>query len=222
MQETHVRYSFEQQLRDLQQELLRMGGVVEDMLSKAVRALVERNSELAEEAIKMDDIVDRYNLDIETRCLRLLALQQPMAGDLRTIAAAMKIITDIERMGDYTVDIAKTARTLSQQPPFQPVVDVPRMAELVLRMLREALEAFVNRDLEQLDKMINDDDEVDHLAHDLHEQLADAIERDPSITRRALRMLLVTRYLERIADHITNVGERVYYMETGEIKELHQ
>ena len=222
MDKSHIRYSFEKQLKDLEQELLSMGGTVEEMLSKAIRALVERDTALADEAIAMDDIADEYNLNIETRCLRLLALQQPMARDLRTIAAAMKIITDIERMGDYTVDIAKTAKILAENPPYKPLIDIPKMADIVQRMLREVLEAFVSRDLELVEKMIRDDDEVDHFAHYLHEQIADAIQEKPSITRQALRLLLITRYLERIADHITNVGERVYYMETGELKELHQ
>ena len=221
MDDTHIRHSFEQDIRELEQELLSMGGVVEEMLSKAVQALVNRDRALADEAIAMDDIADSYNVNIETRCLRLLALQQPMARDLRTIAGAMKIITDIERMGDYTVDIAKTAKFLADQTPFKPLVDIPRMAEIVQRMLREVLEAFVSRDLDLVEKMVSDDDVVDKMAHDLHEELADAIERNPKITRQALRLLLITRYLERIADHITNVGERVYYMETGELKELH-
>ena len=221
MNDTHIRHSFEQDIRELEQELLSMGGVVEDMLSKAVQALVNRDRALADEAIAMDDIADSYNVNIETRCLRLLALQQPMARDLRTIAAAMKIITDIERMGDYTVDIAKTAKFLADQTPFKPLVDIPQMAEIVQRMLREVLEAFVSRDLELVEKMVSNDDIVDKMAHDLHEELADAIEQNPKVTRQALRLLLITRYLERIADHITNVGERVYYMETGELKELH-
>jgi len=221
MDDTHMRHSFEEDIRELEQELLSMGGVVEDMLSKAVQALVNRDRLLADEAIAMDDIADSYNVNIETRCLRLLALQQPMARDLRTIAAAMKIITDIERMGDYAVDIAKTARFLADQTPYKPLVDIPEMAEIVQRMLREVLEAFVSRDLGLVEKMVSDDDVVDKMAHDLHEELADAIERNPTITRQALRLLLITRYLERIADHITNVGERVYYMETGELKELH-
>ncbi len=222
MTDTHLRLSFEQQLKELQQELLSMGAVVDEMLSKAIQALVKRDTSLADEAIAMDDIADRYNLSIETHCLRLLALQQPMARDLRVIAAAMKIVTDVERMGDYTVDIAKTAKILASQTPFKEYIDIPKMAELVQAMLREVLEAFVNRDLKSVENMIKHDDEVDHMAHDLHEELIDIIEKDPSVTRQAIRLLLITRFLERIADHITNIGERVYYMETGELKELHQ
>ena len=216
-----VRSSFSEEIRELEQDLLKMGSVVEQMLHKSIEALITRNVFLAEEAIAMDDIVDGYNLAIENRCLKLLALQQPMARDLRTIAGAMKIITDVERMGDYIVDIAKTARELSEEPLFKPLEDIPRMAELVKQMLRDVLEAFVSRDLELIQKMIETDDQVDHLNRSLHEELVGYMQKDPSVIPQAVHLLLITRYLERLADHVTNVGERVYYMETGEMKELH-
>jgi len=216
-----VRSSFSEEIRELEQDLLKMGSVVEQMLHKSIEALITRNVFLAEEAIAMDDIVDGYNLAIENRCLKLLALQQPMARDLRTIAGAMKIITDVERMGDYIVDIAKTARELSEEPLFKPLEDIPRMAELVKQMLRDVLEAFVSRDLELIQKIIESDDQVDHLNRSLHEELVGYMQKDPSVIPQAVHLLLITRYLERLADHVTNVGERVYYMETGEMKELH-
>ncbi|MCL6629220.1 MAG: phosphate signaling complex protein PhoU [Armatimonadetes bacterium] len=216
-----VRSSFSEEIRELEQDLLKMGSVVEKMLHKSIEALITRNVFLAEEAIAMDDIVDGYNLAIENRCLKLLALQQPMARDLRTIAGAMKIITDVERMGDYIVDIAKTARELSEEPLSKPLEDIPRMAELVKQMLRDVLEAFVSRDLELIQKMIETDDQVDHLNRSLHEELVGYMQKDPSVVPQAVHLLLITRYLERLADHVTNVGERVYYMETGEMKELH-
>lgn len=216
-----VRVAFADEIRALEQDLLKMGSVVEQMLHKSIEALATRNPALADEAIAMDDIVDDYNISIENRCLKLLALQQPMARDLRTIAAALKIITDIERMGDYIVDIAKTAKLLSETPLFKPLKDIPRMADLAKKMLREALEAFVNRDLAMIQHMIEDDDEVDSLNKSLHVELVGHIQKDPSIAPQAIHLLMITRYLERLADHVTNVGERVYYMETGEMKELH-
>lgn len=216
-----ARVVFAEEMRSLEQDLLKMGSVVEQMVHKAVEALVTRNVTLADEARAMDDLADRYNIEIENRCLKLLALQQPMARDLRTIAAAMKIITDIERAGDYAVDIAKVAKKLSDRPLFKPLVDIPRMADLVKKMIRETLEAFVNRDLGMIQHMIEVDDEVDHLHKSLVDELISFMEKDPSIVRQAVPLVLITRYLERIADHMTNVGERVYYMETGEIKELH-
>jgi len=219
---THeARKAFAEELVSLQEDLKRMGAVVEEMLEKAIKALANRDVELAREVEDMDDIVDRYNIDIETRSLRLLALQQPMAGDLRTIAAAMKIITDVERAGDYAVDIAKLAEQLADRPLFKPLEDIPRMAQLVQQMLRETLTAFVSRDLDQVQQMIAHDEEVDHLYHSLYDELIGFIQRDPGLTDQAVGLLLLARYLERIADHITNIGERIYYMETGELKELH-
>lgn len=216
-----VRSAFSEEIRELEQDILKMGSVVEQMLHKSIEALGTRNVFLAEEAIAMDDIVDGYNLAIENRCLKLLALQQPMARDLRTIAGAMKIITDVERMGDYIVDIAKTARKLSEESLFKPLEDIPKMADLVKQMLRDVLEAFVSRDLELIQKMIETDDQVDYLNRSLHEELVVYMQKDPSVVPQAVHLLLIARYLERLADHVTNVGERVYYMETGEMKELH-
>jgi len=217
----NVRVAFADEINELEQDLLKMGSVVEQMLHKSIEALATRNTQLADEAMAMDDIVDDYNISIENRCLRLLALQQPMARDLRTIAAAMKIITDIERAGDYVVDIAKTAKHLADEPLFKPLKNIPKMAELAKKMLRETLEAFVSRDLDLIQQMIKDDDEVDRLNNILHEEMIEQIKRDPSVTDQAISLILMSRYIERLADHVTNVGERVYYMETGELKELH-
>lgn len=216
-----VRKSFEEHLQEMDQDILRMASVVQSMLMKSIQALAEQNIDIANEAIDLDDEVDRYNVEIEKRCLEMLALQQPMASDLRRIAAALKIITDIERMGDYCIDIAKTAKLLADRPLFKPLADIPKMANLVVRMLREALEGYTSHDLNLIQHMIDDDDQVDHLYHSIHNELVEYIERDPTLARPAFHLLLISRYLERVADHITNVGERVYYMETGVMKELH-
>ncbi len=216
-----VRVAFADQINELEQDVLKMGSVVEQMLHKSIEALATRNPVLADEARAMDDIVDDYNLSLENQCLKLLALQQPMARDLRTIAAVLKIITDVERMGDYVVDIAKTAKKLADRPLFKPLVHIPQMSDLVKKMLREALEAFVSRDIGLIQRMIEDDDKVDMLNKIVYNELIDYIRNDPSVTDQAIPLLLISRYLERLADHVTNVGERVYYMETGEMKELH-
>ena len=219
---THeARKAFDEELKSLQDDLKKMGAVVEEMLDTAVKALAERDVETALQLDDADDIVDRYNLDIENRCLHLLALQQPMARDLRTIAGAMKIITDVERAGDYIVDIGKIAAQLADRPLFKPLKDIPKMSDIVREMLRDTLEAFVTRDLDLVQEMIEHDDEVDHLYHSLYDELIGFIKRDPSVTEQAVGLLLIARYLERIADHITNIGERIYYVETGELKELH-
>ena len=222
MSPAEARKAFDEELTKLQVDLANMGAVVEDMLGKAIEALSTQDIEMADEAIKMDDIVDRYNLDIESRALRLLALQQPMARDLRTIAAAMKIIADVERAGDYAVDIALMAKKLADTPLFKPLEDIPKMAKMVQEMLRETLKAFSSRDLKLVQHMISLDDNVDHLYHSLYDELTGYIKQDPGLTDQAVPLLLIARYLERIADHITNIGERIYYMETGELKELHK
>lgn len=216
-----VRVVFADQINALEQDVLKMASVVEQMLHKSIEALTSQNKELSDQAIAMDDVVDDYNLSIENDCLRLLALQQPMARDLRTIAATMKIITDIERMGDYVVDIAKTAKRLCIRPRSGSYVYIPQMAGLVEQMLREVLEAFVSRDLELIQRMIEDDDKVDHLNKTVYRELVEMMKNDPSIIDQVIPLIMIARYLERLADHVTNVGERVHYMETGEMRELH-
>jgi len=205
----------------MEEEILQMGTVVEEMIHKAIHALVQRDEKLAESIVRMDDVADQHNLHIEQRCMRMLALQQPMARDLREIASALHIIHDIERCGDYAVDIAKSVTYLAYQPVSGYLVDIPKMAEHVQRMLREALETFVSRDLNAIEKMVHDDDEVDHLFKAFLYELAAQVRKDSNLAEAAMLVLLIARYLERIADHITNIGERIYYMETGEMKELH-
>jgi len=216
-----TRGAFADEISRLEQDLLKMGSVVEQMVHKSVDALVTRNVAAANEVLAMDDAVDHFNISIENRCLQLLALQQPMARDLRTIAAAMKIITDIERAGDYAVDIAKTAKALADSLVFRPHPQLKPMAELVKRMIREVLEAFVQRDVSLIEAAIQADDAIDHLNRLIIDDLVASVKETPAAAEELMQAILVSRYLERIADHMTNVGERVYYMETGELKELH-
>jgi phosphate transport system protein len=216
-----TRKRFEQELAELDQLILRMGAISEDMLSRMIRALKDRNVNLAEETVRMDDQVDALNLEIETTCIRLIATQQPQARDLRRIVAALKISGDVERVADYAVDICLVVRELADKPLFKPLEDIPRMQEVVKKMLHETLDAFVTRDLELVYKMIADDEEVDTLYENLYVELKGFMKRDPSVIDQAVPLILITRYLERIADHITNIGERVFYVETGELKELH-
>lgn len=215
------RQKFDEELAELNSALLRMGTLVEEMLSKVIVALANRDVALADETIAMDDPVDALNLEIESTCLRLIATQQPAARDLRTIFAAIKITGDVERVGDYVVDIAKMAKKLSARPLFKPLVDIPKLQSIVKQMLHETMDAFVSRDLDLVQKMIEDDDKVDHLYRSLYDELVDYMKKDPSVVEQAIDLLLISRYLERIADHVTNIGERVFYVETGELKELH-
>ena len=145
-----------------------------------------------------------------------------MARDLRTIAGVLRIITDIERIGDYAVDVSRQARALADEPLFKPLVDIPRMATLVQKMLHDALEALVRRDLHLAMEAVRRDDEVDHVYKSLHQELLGYIQRDPRLAVQAIALLLVGTYLERMADHVTNIGERIWYMETGQLKELHE
>ena len=216
-----IRKSFDEQIEEVKQEILKMGSVVEEMLSGAIKALGARDRELAARIIAMDDVVDDYNLTIEERCLHLLALQQPMARDLRTIAAGLYIIKDVERMGDYALDIAKAADKLAQAEPLTTLVKIPQMARIVQQMLRDSLRAFVDRNADAVFAIADEDDEVDVLYRQVRAEMVGLIGQDAAHAERAVELVLVARYLERIADHITNVGERIVYMETGALKELH-
>lgn len=215
-----TRKAFETQLEELKRRLLEMGAFVESMLARSIEALAEHDVELAQEVIRDDDVADEMDLEIEQRCMRLLALQQPMAEDLRTIGTVMKVIADVERMGDYSVDIAKAAITLADTRYFKELVDIPRMCRLVQEMLEQALQALVHEDLGLVQKVIEDDDTVDKIWYALLEELIEIMQQRPEIVRQATHLLLVARYLERIADHIVNVAERVAYMKTGKLEAL--
>lgn len=215
-----TRLQFGDSLETLRHRLLEMGSDADNMLAQAMRSLMEQSIPLAENVISSDDVIDRLDLDIETDCMRLIALQQPMARDLRLIATALKIITDLERIGDHAVDIAKIARKLARVEFYQPLVDLPRMGTRVRQMLRDALQAFVNHDLLLVDQIIMADDEIDDLFHRLREELHAVMRRDPQTVVQASYLLFVAHYLERIADHTVNIAERVYYVETGNLAQL--
>jgi phosphate transport system protein len=215
-----TRQAFDEQLDQLQQRLVEMGTFVEAMLEKAVRALAAQDVDLAREVIAEDDVADAMDIEIEQHCMRLLALQQPMSRDLRTIGTVMKVIADVERIGDYSVDIAKTAIKLADTEYFKPLVDIPRMTDFVRTMLRQALEALVKRDLGLVSQVVNLDDEVDKLWYRLCEQIEQIMRQRPELVTQAVPLLLVARYLERVADHTVNIAERVAYMETGRLEVL--
>lgn len=215
-----IRQDFSDQLVDLEQELLRMGALVEDQLRAAVRSLTEKNSALAREVIDEDDRVDQMEMDIERRCLTLLALQQPLASDLRIVSTALKIITDMERMADHAADIAKVTLRLETEAFVKPLVDIPEMARLASSMVRLALNAYVHRSIEEAATMIRLDDDVDHLYAAIFRDLVDLMRDRPDAVGQATHLLLVANYIERVADHATNIGEWVIYMVTGERKEM--
>jgi len=212
---------FDQDLDALKQTLLRMGGATEAIIQKSVEALKRRDLALAEEVFGDDKAIDRLEIDIEERCVSLLALRQPLATDLRFITAALKISNDLERIGDHAVNIAGCAKRLAAEPPLKPLVDIPRMAEMALRMLREALDAFVRMDAVNARRILLADDEVDTLNHQLFRELLTFMMEDPATISRAMQLILVARNLERVGDLATNVAEEVVFVAEARIVKHH-
>lgn len=198
-----------------------MGTLTGDMLDQAVAAIQHSDVLLAEAVLVKDDLVDEMDRKIEAQCIRLLALQQPMARDLRQVESALKVTTDLERIGDHAVDIAKIARKLTQEFYFKaPLVDIGPLAGMAFAMLNGSLQSLVRHDLALALKVCNDDDEVDAAFKQLREELLALTQQEPARIFPASYLLLVIVYLERIADHATNIAERVYYIETGDRKPL--
>lgn len=215
-----TRSSFHEQLAELQRDLLKMGLFVSEAIQKAVDSLAQVNGEVAREVIAGDDVVDQMLIDIEKRCLQLMALQQPMASDLRTIGTALKVVTDLERMADHATDIAKVTVRLEGQKLIKELVDIPRMAQRVVAMTKEALEAFVARDVERAKQMVAMDDEIDATYRRIFDEIMAIMQSRPEHVRQATYLLLVAMYLERVGDHATNLGEWTIYMATGELKDM--
>ncbi|MBI4390327.1 MAG: phosphate signaling complex protein PhoU [candidate division NC10 bacterium] len=207
---------FERELQTLRERLLVMGGLAETMLHKSIKALVDRDEALVQAVLAHEEEIDLLCIEIDDRCLTLLALRQPMASDLRFIAAAIKINSDLERIGDQAVSVALRARSLITQPQLKPLIDIPRMARLAQEMVRKSLDAFVRRDPELARSVIEADDDVDNLRDQVFRELITYMIGDPTTIPRALELILVSRHVERIADHATNIAEDVIYIVRGE------
>ena len=194
-----------------------MGTLVEKAVRVSVDALRDRDLDLARQVIDGDDLVDQLEVELEERCMRLIALQQPLAGDLRTIGTVLKLTTDLERVGDYATNIAEIAVRMARAPLIKPPLDIPRMADMAQRMLRESLDAFVHRDVELAEAVCRADDSVDERYATLYEELMGRVVTgtDSQQVSQAIYLIFAARYLERIADHATNIAERVIYMVTG-------
>jgi len=205
----------DQELDRIRQALLRMGGLVERMISEAMTALVERDNERAGAVVRTDSVVDELEKEIDGLCHRMLALQQPTAGDLRFLVSTMKISNDLERMGDSAVNVAQAVEILNAEPPLKPYIDLPRLAELTQGMVRDALDSFVRKDARQALEVCRRDDQVDALYKQLFRELVTYMIEDPKNITRALHLLLIARNYERIADHATNVGEDVIFFVEG-------
>lgn len=214
---THRKYAAE--LRELREKLLTLGGLVEEAIARSVRSLAERDTALARQVCEDDRRINRSEVEIDELCLRLLALHQPAASDLRFITLAMKVVTDLERIGDLAVNIAERAEELNAIPPLKPWVDIPRMAQLTQRMLKEALDAFVAADAQRARAILASDDEVDELYRKVLRELLDMMAANPAIIPQGMAVLFVAKHLERIADHVTNVAEMViFYVEGRDVR----
>ena len=226
MQPEHTDKRYEEELKKLREDILYMGGLVEDQIQKAVKSLVERDSPLAETVIQRDHEVNRMDVEIDDLCIRLLALHQPAGKDLRFITTGLKITTDLERMGDMAVNICERALELNLEPQLKPYIDIPRMAQISQRMIRESLDAFVREDTELALKVCKDDQEVDDLNSQVFRETVSFMIEDPHTINRAMKIGFISKYLERIADHATDIAEMVIFMVKGKsirhIKEIPQ
>ncbi len=210
---------FERGLRDLQGEVLVLGSMVDKAIARSVDALKERDMEAARHVIEEDEILDERRAQIERQGLLLIATQQPLAGDLRTIAAVLSIASELERMGDYAEGIAKISIDMASEPPVKSLLIIPRMAEKARDMLRRSLDAFVNRDVDAAKEVWSEDDEIDSLYDRVYHELLAVMISDPSTISGATRLLWVSHNLERIADRVTNICERTGFMVAGHVPE---
>ena len=208
---------FHEELEALKQTLLAMGGLVEDQIRRVMKALLERDDVVAQEVIERDRQVNTYDVEVDEQCVSLLALHQPAAGDLRFITTAMKIVTDLERIGDQAVNIAQRVLELNVEPQLKPYIDLPRMAERAQRMVKESLDAFVARDTALARQVCGEDAEVDALKEQIFRELLTFMMEDPRTIPRAIRLILISRFMERVADHATNIAEMVIYMVEGKM-----
>ena len=214
---------FETEMQALRNRLLSMGAMVEERVHQAVVALMERNAGAAERIVAGDQEVNELQIEVDDRCLKLLALQQPMASDLRLITAAMKINADLERIGDQAVNIAENSLKLMNNAPLKPIIDLPRMAEIAEAMTRDSLDAFVRKDVALARSVLARDDEVDQLKDHIFRVLLTYMMADPGTIERALSLILVSRNLERIADHATNIAEDVIFVvEAKDVRHHHE
>jgi phosphate transport system protein len=207
----------EQEIKALKERVLKMGSLVEDAIRKAVRSLVDRDRDLAISVIDGDAVINAHDVEIEEECIRFLAIWQPTGSNLRFVTTAIKIITDLERMGDLAVDICERGVELLDEPQLKPYIDIPRMAEASQKMLKDSLDAFVASDADLALTVCEADDYVDNLNHQIFNELLVFMLQDPKNISRAVRLTYITKYLERIADHATNIAEMVVYMVKGKV-----
>ncbi len=214
-QQQHTNRQYEEELRSVRANLLKMGGLVERQITDAIEALTERNTEKARETIARDAEINRLDVETDASNVRLLALHQPTASDLRFITTGLKITTDLERMGDNAVNICERVIELNDEEQLKPYIDIPRMSEVAQSMVKDSLDAFMRNDTTLAQEVIERDDEVDQLNYQIYRELLSYMAEDPTTIPRATRLLFISKYLERIADHATNIAEMVVFMVHG-------
>lgn len=217
-----MRKAFDASLQELHNDILRMGSLSEEQIYNCVEALVKKDINLADDVIKKDDIVDDMDKEIEDKCVRLIAMQQPIATDLRTIFITLKIVTDLERIADYAVDIAKVAKRLKNENYIKDLIDIPKMAEIVKRMIKESLDAYVEENADKAYKVCKIDDSVDALYKNVFKDFLLIMDDKKENMNQIAQFLFVCKYLERVADHTTNICESVIYLVTGEKVDLNE
>jgi phosphate transport system protein len=215
-----MRTVFHKRLREIQDEILVMGSMVGKAILRSVEALKDRDINLAQHIIDDDLFINKKRFEIEERCIELIATQQPMATDLRIIAAILNIITEIERIGDYAVGIARIVILIGGEPPLKPLVDIPLMAEKTTEMLNRSLDAFIHRNSETAKKIAKEDDMIDNLYDQVFRELLVIMAEDPKTITRATRLIWTAHNLERAADRVTNICERVVFIVTGKMEEI--
>lgn len=213
-----IRRSFEARLEELKDELIRLGEMVEEAIQGSVTALKEQDLELAEKILSADDQIDDREIKIEEKCTKLIALQQPVAGDLRTIMAISKIANDLERCADHAGNIARKVQLIGTEPLIKPLIDIPRMTEIATRRLRQVLDAFVQQDAELAHRVAAEDEELDLLDEQIMRELLTFMAEDLKTIEQATSLMFISRFLERIGDHSTNLCEMIIYMINGERK----
>ncbi|GIO04315.1 phosphate transport system regulatory protein PhoU [Brevibacillus reuszeri] len=217
-----TRHAFEEQLDVLHRKLLTMGTLVEEAIHKSIKSLVERDMMLAEQVITSDPVINDLEQEIQSECFRLIALQQPVGSDLRLLGTMLKLVTDLERMGDHAVSIAKTTRRLMAEPYVKPLIDIPLMADHVKAMVRDCLNAYIARNKEAAEEIAARDDIVDKLFSTIFRDLIEVMTKNGTAISQGTHLLLVAQYLERIADHVTNICEWIIYMSTGKMTDLNK
>lgn len=215
-----TRSYFDEELKNLHQNILLMSAMVEEMLANSVKALKEHNTVLGKKVINDDDAVDKKEIEVQDFCTKLIAKQHPLAKDLRLVTAALKIISDLERIADNAVDIAKIVIRLSNEEYIKPLIDIPRMADLTIAMLKDSIDSYVKEDISFANEISLRDDQIDGLFKQIYLELLTYMMEDPKKITQATHFIFVARYLERVADHTTNICESVIYLVTGEYKDL--